>query len=101
MDISKRPNVKPCPLCGKTPTAILYDAIRHGEEKSVFRLLCVEHQDECSPELRTAPANRLDDAVWGWNTRVSRVTNKYNIKRVFQEIQHEEFVSFLGGDSDG
>lgn len=88
-------DIKRCPLCDKTPMALLYD---NKEYKRVFRLLCVQHQDECEPRLRTAPFIWLDDAVRAWNSRVRRVVMNYNIKQVFQEIQHEEFVSFLGGE---
>lgn len=90
--------IKQCPLCGKAPMALSYD---NKEHKIVFRLLCVQHQDECKPKLRTAPYDWLDDAVQHWNSRVRQVTTNYNIKQIFQEIQHEEFVSFLGGDSNG
>lgn len=87
--------IKQCPLCGKAPMALSYD---NKEHKIVFRLLCVQHQDECEPGLRTTPYDWLEDAVRAWNRRVGRVVTNYDIKQVFQEIQHEEFVSFLGGE---
>lgn len=95
ISLTERHDIKRCPFCDKSPIGVLYDS---DEGKRVYRILCTQHQDECDPELRTAPSEKFEDVVWAWNARVSRVFKKYNIMQVFQEIHHEKFVSFLRGE---
>ena len=95
ISLTERYDIMRCPFCDRSPIGVLYDS---DEGKRVYRILCTQHQNDCDPKLRTAPSEWLDNVVRSWNSRVSRVFKKYNISQVFQEIQHEEFVSFLGGE---
>jgi len=99
-------NIKPCPFCEKTPLAICYE---NKANKIAFRLLCVQHQDKCKPELRTAPHDWLHTAVLGWNRRVEIVMSEQGkIKsshnkdvQSFEDVSHKDFLNFLEEGNNG
>lgn len=96
VDLTKYSDVKLCPVCSHLPVGTYYDS-----DDPYYILKCPTCQSMFSPTLCTPPETTLDGAIIFWNNRVDFVKNRIAKRKgliQFDDIKHDDFVSFLGGE---
>lgn len=92
VDLTKYSDVKLCPGCNHLPVGIYYDS-----DDPYYILKCPICQSIFRPILLHTPAEiTLDSAIMSWNARVDEVAKRIR----FDEVKHDDFVSFLGGGNN-
>lgn len=93
VDLTKYSDVKLCPGCNHLPVGTYYDS-----DDPYYILKCPTCQSMLSPTLCTPPKITLDGAIIFWNNRVGFVKNRIAKRVRFDEVKHDDFVGFLGGE---
>jgi len=100
VDLTKYSDIKLCPGCSHLPVGTYYDS-----DDPYYILKCPTCQSTYRPTLCTPAQSTLDSAICSWNNRVDLVRNriaKHKNKPIryipFEEVKHDDFVSFLGGE---
>ena len=96
VDLTMYSDVKLCPVCSHLPVGTYYDS-----DDPYYILKCPTCQSMFSPALCTPPEITLDSDIIFWNNRVDFVKNRIAKRKgliQFDDIKHDDFVSFLGGE---
>ena len=94
VDLTKYSDVKLCPGCNHLPEGTYYDS-----DNPYYILKCPTCRSIFRPIILRTPAQiTLDDAIMSWNARVDKVAKRIAKPVRFDEVKHDDFVSFLGGE---
>lgn len=106
--------LKPCPLCGRRPELITYDASGHGFPYRAglysahniiphYRFVCTHRGTDFQwyKTYKTHAFDMIYKCQDEWNDGDIFESSSFLSRREDLEISHEEFVEFLGGEQDG
>lgn len=94
--------LNPCPVCGRRPELISYNAgnLSNHNSKTYYRFVCAHGSRS---NIRSCITNAFD-RIWkcqkAWNDGEykNNFSNQKRPTRTEQMVSHEKFVEFLGGE---
>lgn len=95
VDLTKYSDVKLCPGCNHLPVGTYYDS-----DDPYYILKCPTCQYVFRPMLCTSALITLDSAIMSWNARVDLIAKRIAKRVRFDDVKHDDFVSFLGGGNN-
>jgi len=93
--------LNPCPVCGRRPKLISYNAgiLSNPNSKTCYRFVCTHSSRSNIRSCITKTFDRVWKCQKAWNDGEYDIfSNQKRPTRTEQMVSHEKFVEFLGGE---